>query len=217
MSLTDSSARSSSRMLCMVGVICVMLMGISTQAMAQQSEGGVEESERVFSSQRRILFVPTLALNVGFSTQFRPGAETRKNTHVSVAGGLAGNMVINESIMGFVSGNLEIEQHELSDGREVTYFMPMMHAGVSFTGCYDEPAGVLTAMFPCAKIYGLAGMRPAPAGRPAAMRLGVGISSVWVPFVALSAGGVLPSSYETLMEVDPLGNRLYMFRIGLGF
>lgn len=204
--------------LVMTGVACSILAGFSSPAMAQDNY--VEEEEAlVHVPSRRVIIAPAFAVNLGFSTQLRVDGKPRKNTHLSLAGGITGNVEVSPNVLGFVSGNLEMEQHELVDGRSVTYFMPMLHAGASFIGCYDDDdaIGVVEAMFPCARVYGLAGFRPAPPGRPGSLRLGLGVSSVWIPFAALSAGTVLPSSYETIMEVDPLGNRLFMFRIGLGF
>ena len=163
-----------------------------------------------------LLFAPTFAAHVGFSNRYMVDGSTRKNTHLALYGGLSGNMVLNRHVLSFLGGGVEVEHHKLDEHRNVTYFMPMFQAGMSFVGCHEH-VGVLAAMFPCARVYGMAGYRPAPPNRSGSLRLGVGASSLWLTGIAASAEFLLPSHYEFITELDGHGNRLLMFRVGLGF
>lgn len=192
---------------------------VEQEELPNDEQMAVEEYEQpppTVAPRGQLLFAPNFAAHIGYSSRYMIDGSNRKNAHLALYGGISGNMVLTRNVLSFVGGGVEMEHHKLNESRSVTYFMPMFQSGLSFTGCYDE-VGVLAAMFPCARIYGMAGYRPAPPNRSGSLRLGVGVSSIWLTALAASAEFLLPSHYEFITEIDGHGNRLLMFRVGLGF
>ena len=198
----------------LVAVTCLVVLGLSSSALAQEQQATTTYRRSINNTP--LVLAPNFAGYLGFSNA---GSRTDgPHTHLSLWGGISGNLVVRPGLMTFVSGGVEIEHQELRDGREAMYMMPMFQSGISFTGCHDTQR-VLAAMIPCAKIYGLASFRPGMPGQNNALRLGVGVSSLWLSAIAIGAGAFLPSHYEYIVESD-LQNperTVHMFRLGLGF
>ena len=145
-----------------------------------------------------------------------PGT-TRSSTRLALWLGGTATMALDGPVSPFGSIMVEVEPRQAAGNRTVTYFMPMAHAGLSITGCHDDPQSWLAATFPCAKIYGIGGIRPAMPGQTPSLRAGIGVNSVFVPIFALMGGALAPSHYEFVYEQDFSGNSMAQFRIGLGF
>lgn len=202
------------KILHILGVVAALTC-VASPAMAEQ----VVESRSGLLENRQLLLTPTLGVNVGGIWRYQADLpEPRTDTHVSFWGGLSLHVVMSDAATLFFAGGVEVEPFERLDGQGVTYIMPMAQFGTAIVGCHDEPSG-LAATFPCAKIYGLVGVRPGPRpDRFPSVRLGAGISSVWLMLIGAQSGGaLLPSSFEGIFEADPHGNRTYMLRAGFGF
>ena len=186
-------------------------------AAPQEEFAAEEEYEPAHTDTQRgeLLLAPQLSAHIGLSKRYMTDGSVRGNTHLVIYGGMSANVVLNRHVLSFIGGGMESEHHELDDGRSLTYFMPMLQSGLSFTGCYDD-IGLLAATIPCARIYGMAGYRPAPPSRSGSLRLGIGVSSLWLTGLAASAEFLLPSHYEFITELDGHGNSLFMFRLGIG-
>lgn len=201
------------RTLRILGIVAA-LSCVAAPAMAEQ----VVESRSGLLGNRQLLLTPTLGVNVGGIWRYQADiVEPRTDTHVSFWGGLSLHAVMSDSATLYLAGGVEVEPFERLNGQEVTYIMPMAQFGTALIGCHDEPSG-LAATFPCLKIYGIAGMRPGPRpDRFPSIRLGAGLSSVWLMLIGAQGNALLPSSFEGIFEADPHGNRTYMLRAGFGF
>ncbi|MEC9396360.1 MAG: hypothetical protein VX475_02060 [Myxococcota bacterium] len=189
--------------------IFVLLLALSTPALAQR----ISLSKSV---EERTVLVPSLSLNIGSMTRYQAGRDgSQSRPHFSVfAGGALYPRVSNVSP--FIAGGLEFEPIELADERSGLYILPVVQAGVSVLGCYDNLTAV-TATFSCLKVYGIAGVRPGVPGNLPYGRLGLGLNSFWITLAGLHGNVFLPSTLEALVEMDPHGSRVLLFRMGLGF
>jgi len=124
-----------------------------------------------------------------------------------------------DTISPFMSMGVEIEHHGFDDGGSATYYMPTLRLGAAWQGsCYDtKEINYLTSMFPCATIYGLAGVRPTMPDRSPYMRVGLGVNLFVFTLAGVMADVLLPSTFEGIVEMDMQGSSIYTFRVGIGF
>lgn len=184
-------------------------------ASAQAKERAAEVSQR--AGLGHVVVAPTFSANIGFSKRYRASAPDvfQEGLHLSLWGGLAVHPWAGDhSLYGAVG--VEVEPHDLPNGVDMTYVMPMAHLGYAWLGCHDE-VNVLSATFACAKLYTMFGLRPNPFEALPSARLGLGFNSFFVTLAGLHGNALLPSTFETILELDPTGRRVLMFRMGLGF
>lgn len=191
-----------------IGVLFFLLVS-SAPALAQ--DGALSQS-----AEGRTLLVPSLSLNIGSMTRYQAGREgSQSRPHFSIFAGAALYPRV-RNVNPFFAAGLEIEPIEFPDERSAIYLMPVMQAGLSVLGCYDNLTPV-TATFSCLKVYGIAGVRPGIPGNLPYGRLGLGLNSFWITLAGLHGNAFLPSTLEAIVEMDPHGSRVLLFRMGLGF
>ena len=187
----------------------ILLLALSATASAQHLSLSKSVDEQT-------VLVPSLGLNIGSMTRYQAGREgSQSRPHFSVFAGAALYPRVSE-VSPFIAAGLEIEPIELPDERTGLYILPVIQAGVSVLGCYDNLTPV-TATFSCLKVYGITGIRPGIPGNLPYGRLGLGLNSFWITLAGLHGNAFLPSTLEAIVEMDPHGSRVLLFRMGLGF
>ena len=197
--------------------LCLTLTLLWSSAALGQGSPEVTEERSIEAMTRRATLTPKFNAALGFSKHTRVDGEERPGEHLILSGGLALNLTGLETLIPYIALNMEMEHNAFEQHRSTTYFMPTMHAGLSVAGCH-EGGPVTSAMFPCFQMYAIGGVRPgARTGQPAAVRFGLGLNSIYLPALAIQGSMFLPSSYEFIVETDPLGNTAVMGRFGIGF
>ena len=118
----------------------------------------------------------------------------------------------------YISVIAEVEPRRLADGAWHAHVSPVIHIGVAAPSVEEGASPrYVDHMFAGARMYLIAGMRPAPPGVNPPKRIGMGLSSTWFPVAALQGGFFLPSHYELVTEIDGQGNMSTLMRVGIGF
>ena len=164
--------------------------------------------------------VPSFGLHIGWSQLTAPTGEVliENDPHLTLWGGLTLHPQANYLNV-FLSGGVEVEFTTLPDGREGTFFMPMVKAGMAWQAqCWSAKPNYWTSMFPCITVHALLGVRPAIPGYTGhAIRAGLGVNAPALTAIFALGQILVPSSYEGILEVDEMGNQMWTFRIGLAF
>lgn len=201
--------------------IILLSLTLSAPALVQAQEAEVAQRQPrgLWSPEKPTFIVPSFGLAWGWNTR----SDTNKDTMISSNQptmwlGLALHPQA-DTISPFVSMGVEIEYNSFADGGSATYYMPTMRVGAAWQGsCYDtDEINYFTSMFPCATIYGLAGVRPTMPNRSPYMRVGLGVNLFVFTLAGAMAEVLLPSTFEGIVETDMQGSSIYMFRLGIGF
>jgi len=170
------------------------------------------------------MILPTFSVGIGVPNAWgsSPGTEAStgaERTQVPIWGGVAFHP-LPATVSGFTAVGLEANLRSSVDGTHtMTEWIPEMRVGASITATENPKwADVLVPPF---ELYTLAGWRFASYERPAAARLGVGVSS------PLAAIGVLqlardscvppPTMVEAVWDLEPNHLHEFQFRVGWQF
>jgi hypothetical protein len=161
--------------------------------------------------------IPSLAVNYALGVE-APGPVAAGNFQktfdsLSIWMGVALHPVPQEQSSPYLAVGFEMAFWTLPDGGQEQFFMPMARLGLSIPLVDDSFASV---MLPAISFYGMAGIRPPGQTVPAAGRLGLGASSIWIPLAVIESGMLVPGVIEGLLEVGE-GHRQFIFRFGMGF
>lgn len=219
--LTLAQGRSSLFVLISASLSLALCAALSSPAYAQAQDGEVATSHpyKLWSPEKPTYLVPSFGLAWGWSKRSDNNTdELLSASHPTMWLGLALHPQA-DTLSPFVSMGVEIEHHGFDDGGSATYYMPTMRLGVAWQGsCYDtKEINYLTSMFPCATIYGLAGVRPTMPDRTPYMRVGLGVNLFVFTLAGAMAEVLIPSTFEGIIERDMQGSSIYMFRLGFGF
>ncbi len=155
--------------------------------------------------------MPSLAINYAVGLNLGDDAAAEGAVFWS---GVAFHPVVTADVSPYLATGFELEFVARPDGTMGLLLFPMVRVGISLPSDGESYANVLV---PWMSFYGMAGVRPPTQSGSAVARLGVGMSSIWIPLAMLEGGVLLPGVLEGLMEVWVDGHRQYVFRFGWGF